>query len=113
MKSTPEAPIPHIFETRNADPELENPPPPNHTSAKQSNQHTKDVPSTPVLPILSLLTVYRVGYVPEHFLTPVLLAHKHNLFTTPISLAPCPSGTGQMLERLKNREIGIVSDTDL
>jgi hypothetical protein len=48
----------------------------------------------------------RVGYVPEHFLTPVLLAYKHGLFNTPIALNPCPSGTGQMLEKLRNHEIG-------
>jgi hypothetical protein len=50
---------------------------------------------------------YRVGYVPEHFLTPVLLAHKHNLFPASVALNPCPSGTGQMLEKLRNKEIGI------
>ena len=52
------------------------------------------------------LTLYRVGYVPEHFLTPVLLAEKHGLFPAKVALHPCPSGTGQMLERLRNREIG-------
>jgi hypothetical protein len=52
------------------------------------------------------LTWCRVGYVPEHFLTPVLLADKHNLFPEKVALHPCPSGTGQMLERLKNKEIG-------
>jgi hypothetical protein len=71
-------------------------------SLQQRNNDAFEVPE-PLFPS----SLFRVGYVPEHFLTPVLLAHQHNLFPSPIALHPCPSGTGQMLERLKNKEIGI------
>jgi len=69
----------------------------------------RDDGSAQVLAWNSVSNVCRVGYVPEHFLTPLLLAHKHNLFSPAIHPVPCPSGTGQMLERLKNKEIGKIT----
>ncbi|ORY78998.1 hypothetical protein BCR37DRAFT_370255 [Protomyces lactucae-debilis] len=47
-------------------------------------------------------------YIPEHFLTPLLLAQKHNLFTKRglnVQLVPQPSGTGQLISSYKEGKI--------
>ena len=52
----------------------------------------------------------RLGYVPEHFLTPVLLAHKHGFFKANglhVELVPQPSGTGQMISSYKDKSIDV------
>ncbi|BFZ54273.1 hypothetical protein PYCC9005_001306 [Savitreella phatthalungensis] len=49
----------------------------------------------------------RVGYVPEHFLTPLLLAHKHRLISTAVELIPQPSGTGQMIQSFKEGSVDV------
>ncbi|KAG8529767.1 uncharacterized protein KY384_005248 [Bacidia gigantensis] len=47
----------------------------------------------------------RIGYVPEHFSTPLYFAKtKHN---APWTLIPFPSGTGHMIEALKSQSIDI------
>lgn len=66
----------------------------------------------------------RVGYVPEHFLTPLLLAHKHGLFRNShppsasggsggekleleLELVPQPSGTGQMIQSFRDGAVDV------
>ncbi|BFZ59954.1 hypothetical protein YB2330_000976 [Saitoella coloradoensis] len=50
--------------------------------------------------------ILKIGYVPEHFSTPLLLASRHGMLP-PHSLHPQPSGTGQMIESLRTGEIDI------
>jgi hypothetical protein len=47
----------------------------------------------------------RVGYVPEHFSTPLHFAQKH--FGLTAELIPFPSGTGHMITSLRSGEIDI------
>jgi hypothetical protein len=47
----------------------------------------------------------RVGYVPEHFSTPLYFAAKH--FDLTADLIPFPSGTGHMITSLREGEIDI------
>ncbi|KAF1812293.1 uracil-DNA glycosylase-like protein [Eremomyces bilateralis CBS 781.70] len=47
----------------------------------------------------------RIGYVPEHFSTPLHFAQKH--YGLDASLIPFPSGTGHMVESLKAKDIDI------
>ncbi|KAL9069325.1 MAG: hypothetical protein Q9161_005605 [Pseudevernia consocians] len=54
------------------------------------------MPSTPPL---------RIGYVPEHFSTPLHFASAH--FSLPCTLIPFPSGTGHMITSLQSNEIDI------
>ncbi|KAK6347087.1 hypothetical protein TWF696_007167 [Orbilia brochopaga] len=50
----------------------------------------------------------RVGYVPEHFSTPLHLAQKHNFYgSTTVSFHPFPSGTGHMIQSLRANEIDV------
>jgi len=52
----------------------------------------------------------KVGYVPEHFSTPLHFAEAHGFFTSrslPITLIPFPSGTGHMIKSLSSGEISI------
>ena len=50
-------------------------------------------------------TPLRVGYVPEHFSTPLYFAQKH--FGLQAQLTPFPSGTGHMITSLRANEIDI------
>ncbi|EAU85358.2 hypothetical protein CC1G_07052 [Coprinopsis cinerea okayama7 len=50
--------------------------------------------------------VLRVGYVREHFSSPLLQLAKEDNGTT-FTLVECPSGTGQLISRLTNDEIDI------
>ncbi|KAK7959533.1 uncharacterized protein PG986_004387 [Apiospora aurea] len=47
----------------------------------------------------------RIGYVPEHFSTPLYFAQKH--FGLQATLTPFPSGTGHMITALREGEIDI------
>ncbi|EWC45015.1 hypothetical protein DRE_06295 [Drechslerella stenobrocha 248] len=50
----------------------------------------------------------RVGYVPEHFSTPLHLAQLHGQYGgTTISFHPYPSGTGHMIQSLRADEIDV------
>ncbi|KIW18158.1 hypothetical protein PV08_02446 [Exophiala spinifera] len=52
----------------------------------------------------------RIGYVPEHYLLPLHLCTKHNLFPSSIekvTLVPFPSGTGHMITSLRSNEIDL------
>ncbi|KAL2040654.1 hypothetical protein N7G274_006633 [Stereocaulon virgatum] len=47
----------------------------------------------------------KIGYVPEHFSTPLHFAATH--FSLSCTLIPYPSGTGHMIASLQNREIDV------
>ncbi|KAK7912023.1 hypothetical protein PG985_014504 [Apiospora marii] len=47
----------------------------------------------------------RIGYVPEHFSTPLYFAQKH--FGLQATLTPFPSGTGHMITALREGEIDV------
>ncbi|EOD45760.1 putative abc-type nitrate sulfonate bicarbonate transport systems periplasmic components-like protein [Neofusicoccum parvum UCRNP2] len=47
----------------------------------------------------------RMGYVPEHFSTPLHFAHKH--YGLQADLVPFPSGTGHMIQSLQASEIDV------
>jgi hypothetical protein len=47
----------------------------------------------------------RVGFVPEHFSTPLHFAQKH--FSLSAQLIPFPSGTGHMITALRAGEIDV------
>ena len=47
----------------------------------------------------------RIGFVPEHFSTPLHFARKH--FQLQADLVPFPSGTGHMVSSLRSREIDV------
>lgn len=47
----------------------------------------------------------RIGYVPEHFSTPIYFAKKH--FGLDAELTPFPSGTGHMITALRADQIDI------
>ena len=47
----------------------------------------------------------RIGYVPEHFSTPLYFAQKH--FSLQATLTPFPSGTGHMITALREGEIDV------
>lgn len=47
----------------------------------------------------------RIGYVPEHFSTPLHFARTH--FSLPCTLVPFPSGTGHMITSLQSNEIDV------
>lgn len=52
----------------------------------------------------------KVGYIPEHFSTPILFAEKHGFFknhSVDIELVPFPSGSGHLIQCLKSGEIDI------
>jgi len=50
-------------------------------------------------------TPLRVGYVPEHFSTPLYFAKHH--YNLPVELIPFPSGTGHMITSLRSGEIDV------
>jgi hypothetical protein len=54
----------------------------------------------------------RIGYIPEHFSTPLMFAQKYKFFERHgienYELIPYPSGSGHMISSLKNDEIDIV-----
>lgn len=54
---------------------------------------------------MSSSTPLRIGYVPEHFSTPLYFAQKH--FGLDAKLVPFPSGTGHMITALRGNEIDI------
>ncbi|KAI9707683.1 MAG: hypothetical protein M1836_000645 [Candelina mexicana] len=47
----------------------------------------------------------RIGFVPEHFSTPLHFAQKH--FSLNATLVPFPSGTGHMIQSLQTNEIDV------
>lgn len=50
----------------------------------------------------------RIGYVPEHFCTPLLqLIAADPELASSVELIPNPSGTGQMINGLKERELDV------
>ncbi|KAG5291673.1 hypothetical protein I7I48_03545 [Histoplasma ohiense] len=51
----------------------------------------------------------RIGYVPEHYLTPLHLALKSAISSLPfkVTIKPFPSGTGHMITSLRENEIDI------
>ncbi|KAJ9139365.1 ABC-type nitrate sulfonate bicarbonate transport systems periplasmic components-like protein [Pleurostoma richardsiae] len=55
--------------------------------------------------IMATAAPLRVGYVPEHFSTPIYFAKKH--FGLDADLIPFPSGTGHMITALRVGEIDI------
>lgn len=50
-------------------------------------------------------SLLRVGYVPEHFSTPLYFAQRH--FALGARLIPFPSGTGHMITALRDGEIDV------
>ncbi|TVY12894.1 hypothetical protein LARI1_G008443, partial [Lachnellula arida] len=54
---------------------------------------------------MSETTALRIGYVPEHFSTPLYFAQKH--FALSATLIPFPSGTGHMITSLRAGEIDV------
>ncbi|OJA18483.1 hypothetical protein AZE42_11460 [Rhizopogon vesiculosus] len=50
--------------------------------------------------------VLRIGYVREHFCSPLLQFEEEDKGST-FTLIECPSGTGQLISRLTNDEIDI------
>lgn len=56
---------------------------------------------------MSSAQAVRVGYVPEHYLLPLHLASRNNLFPFDVELIPCPSGTGQMITLLREDKIDL------
>ncbi len=50
-------------------------------------------------------TPLRVGFVPEHFSTPIHFAKKY--YALDAELIPFPSGTGHMITALRNGEIDV------
>lgn len=53
----------------------------------------------------SASTPLRIGFVPEHFSTPLHFAKKH--YGLDAELIPFPSGTGHMITALRAREIDV------
>ncbi|PGG95103.1 hypothetical protein AJ79_10260 [Helicocarpus griseus UAMH5409] len=51
----------------------------------------------------------RIGFVPEHYLTPLHLALKSSIASLPfkVTIKPFPSGTGHMITSLRENEIDI------
>lgn len=47
----------------------------------------------------------KIGFVPEHFSTPIYFAHKH--FGLDAELIPFPSGTGHMITAIRAGEIDV------
>lgn len=47
----------------------------------------------------------RIGFVPEHFSTPLYFAQKH--FGLTATLIPFPSGTGHMITAIRSGEIDV------
>ena len=57
---------------------------------------------------MSSPTPIRIGYVPEHYLLPLHLAHRASKFPAPgVQLIPFPSGTGHMITSLRGDEIDL------
>ncbi|KAI5797278.1 hypothetical protein FPQ18DRAFT_366455 [Pyronema domesticum] len=59
---------------------------------------------------MSAPTTLRVGYVPEHFSTPLHFAVAHSFFTSrnlAVNLLPYPSGTGAMIKSLDSAELDL------
>ncbi|GLI74967.1 hypothetical protein PoHVEF18_003217 [Penicillium ochrochloron] len=59
---------------------------------------------------MASLPTIRIGYVPEHYLTPLHLALRSPAVSTlpyKIALTPFPSGTGHMITSLRGNEIDI------
>lgn len=50
-------------------------------------------------------TPLKIGYVPEHFSTPLYFAQKH--FGLEAELIPFPSGTGHMITSIRSGEIDV------
>jgi hypothetical protein len=77
--------------------------------------HNYQLPLTRIIPLFNILLLsfpnmanaapLRVGYVPEHFSTPLYFAAKH--FGLTAELIPFPSGTGHMITSLREGEIDI------
>lgn len=59
----------------------------------------------------SKMTV-RIGYIPEHFSTPIAFAKKYGFYEkhglADYELIPYPSGSGHLITSLKNKEVDIV-----
>lgn len=55
--------------------------------------------------------VTRIGYIPEHFSTPIAFAKKYGFYEqnglSDFELIPYPSGSGHLITSLKNKEIDI------
>ncbi|OAD68938.1 hypothetical protein PHYBLDRAFT_127300 [Phycomyces blakesleeanus NRRL 1555(-)] len=52
----------------------------------------------------------RIGYVPEHFSTPLYIARDNGFFKdnkVDVELVCCPGGTGEMTQKLKDKELDI------
>ncbi|KAJ8663115.1 hypothetical protein O0I10_001292 [Lichtheimia ornata] len=55
-------------------------------------------------------TTIKIGYVPEHFSTPLYIARDQGFFeenSVSVQLVCCPGGTGEMTQKLQNREIDL------
>lgn len=49
----------------------------------------------------------RIGYIPEHFASPLLLLARSSWGQQHVSLVPCPSGTGQILTAFREGTIDV------
>lgn len=59
---------------------------------------------------MSLQHKVTVGYIPEHFSVPLLLARDHKIFDNlklSVEFIPCPEGSGRLISLLKSKEIDI------
>lgn len=55
------------------------------------------------------MTVLKVGYVPEHFSTPLFFAQKQGFYKkngVEVEFLPYPSGSGHLMQSLENKTIG-------
>ncbi|KAL1922938.1 uncharacterized protein VTP21DRAFT_9314 [Calcarisporiella thermophila] len=55
-------------------------------------------------------SVYTIGYVPEHFSTPLFIAKNKEYFKELglcVELHCCPGGTGEMIQKLKDKTIDV------
>jgi ABC-type nitrate/sulfonate/bicarbonate transport system substrate-binding protein len=56
------------------------------------------------------MTLLKVGYVPEHFSTPLFFAKEQGFYKNhgvEVEFVPFPSGTGHMIQSLKDKSINV------
>lgn len=57
------------------------------------------------------MTALKVGYVPEHFSTPLFFAQQQGYYEkngVKIEFLPYPSGSGHLIQSLQDKTIGMV-----
>lgn len=65
-----------------------------------------------MFPKVTKMAKLRIGYIPEHFSTPMAFAQKYKYYEThglkEYEFIPYPSGSGHLITSLKNNEVDIV-----